>query len=119
MTDNIVVLIISIPAGAKFRPWNGSKQASTNENRSTNMDQPAIEGHLYCPKTDALAEALNEYASTAWRKQYHRDRNEQETRNARLASKPFRLVVKDEGESEPVPRRGQRAAVHCPLKNKP
>ena len=81
------------------------------------MDQSPTEGNLYRPTTEALAEALNEYGSTAWHKQYHQDRNEQETRNARVALKPFRLVVRDEGVSEPVPRPRQRGAVHCSLKN--
>lgn len=82
------------------------------------MNQPHIEGNLYCPNTDTLAETVNEYGSARWSKSYHRDRNEQETHNATLSRPSYRLIVKGESGARPVSNPRLRDAVRCPLKRK-
>ena len=83
------------------------------------MNQPNIEGNLYCPNTDTLAEAPTQYGSARWHESYHRDRNEMETRNATLTRPSYRLAIKDEHGTTSVSSRRPRDIVHCPLKHKP
>lgn len=83
------------------------------------MHQPFSEGNLYCPNTETLAEALTEHGNTSWSVHYHRDRNEQETRNATLARPSYRLAIRDKSGAKPVPSAGPYGTVPCPLKYKP
>jgi len=80
------------------------------------MNQPYIEGNLYCPNTDTLAEALAEHGNTTWSEHYHRDRNEQETHDAALARPLYRLTIEEKSGAKPATSAGPHEPVPCPLK---
>ncbi|WP_267419528.1 MULTISPECIES: hypothetical protein [unclassified Curtobacterium] len=83
------------------------------------MNQPRIEGNLYYPNTDTLAEGLNQYGNASWAMHYHRDRNAQETHNATLSRPTFRLAIKDQTRAKPKPSARPEGTVPCPLIREP
>lgn len=82
------------------------------------MNQPHIEGNLYCPDTNTLAEALNKYGSARWNKSYHRDRNEMKTDSETLARPFYRLASKGKSGAKPATSAGPHEPVPCLLERR-